>query len=398
MSPAAVTGFGVLGPLQVVVGGEAHALGGPKQRAILALLLLNRNRVVPLTAIGDTVWEDDPPPAVVSSIHVAISGLRRVLEPVLTQTGGRLETAPPGYRLVVVDDAYDLARFQRHRDAGGRAFRTGNFAAAASELDLGLALWRGQALADLTRFQFATDFAAAVEEERLTAIELRVDADLRCGRHQDLLPELLELSAQHPMREHLWAQLATVLYGLHRQAEALSALRRLREVLDEELGIDPSPSLQELELRILRQDLDVGPVMMGRADDLAATVGEPLADTVAELVCSWGPVHPVFARGVVIGRSVESDITVADDRASRSHARVSITDDGFVVTDLQSRNGTYLNGRRVVGEVPFRGGDVLGVGRLSLTLHVGRTDPDGALPAPTGHQPVPDAHVPGPHS
>lgn len=380
MSPGAGAGFTVLGPLQAVVGDTPQALGGPKQRAILALLLLNRNRVVPLDVVGDTVWEDDPPPAVVSSIHVAISGLRRCLGPVFAQSGGRLETAPPGYRLVVADEAYDLARFQRHREAGGRAFKAGDFAAAAAELSRGLALWRGQALADLSRFRFAIDFAAAVGEERLTAIELRVDADLRRGRHKDLLPELLELSAKHPMREHLWAQLATVLYGLHRQAEALGALRRLRQVLDEELGIDPSPSLQDLELRILRQDLDVEPVMAGRADDLAATVGEPLADTVAELVCSWGPVHPVFARGVVIGRSPDCDITVADDRASRTHARVSPTDDGFVVTDLQSRNGTYLNGRRVVGKVPFRGGDVLGVGRLSLTLHVGRPDPGGALP------------------
>lgn len=369
------TGFGVLGPLQVLVDGEPQALGGPKQRAILALLLLNRNRVVSTDAVGDTVWEDDPPPAVVSSIHVAISGLRRVLAPVSERTSGRLETAPPGYRLGVEDDAYDLALFQRHRETGGRSFRAGNFAAASAELNRGLALWRGQALADLSRLRFATDFAAAVEEERLTAIELRVDADLRCGRREALLPELLDLTARNPMREHLWAQLATVLYGLNRQAEALSSLRRLREVLDEELGIDPSPSLQELELRILRQDLEVGSVASARADDLAATVGEPLADTTAELVCSWGPVHPVFARGVVIGRSPDCDIVVADDRASRSHARVSATEGGFLVTDLQSRNGTYLNGRRITGETAFNGGDVLAIGRLSLTLHVGGASP-----------------------
>jgi DNA-binding SARP family transcriptional activator len=369
------TGFGVLGPLQVLVEDEPQALGGPKQRAILALLLLNRNRVVPMDAVSDTVWEDNPPPAVVSSIHVAISGLRRVLAPVSARIGGQLETAPPGYRLSLGDDAYDLALFQRHREAGGRSFRAGDFAAAAAELNRGLALWRGQALADLSRIRFASDFAAAVEEERLTAVELRVDADLRCGRLETLLPELLELTARHTMREHLWAQLATVLYGLNRQAEALSSLRRLREVLDEELGIDPSPSLQELELRILRQDLDVGSVAVVRADELAATVGEPLADTTAELVCSWGPVHPVFARGVIIGRSPDSDIVVADDRASRQHAQVSAAAEGFTITDLRSRNGTYLNGRRVVGEVSLSGGDVIGVGRLSLTLHVGRGGP-----------------------
>lgn len=145
-----------------------------------------------------------------------------------------------------------------------------------------------------------------MEEERLVALQLLIDSDLLCGRHESVLPELIELTARHPLREHFWAQRATALYRLDRQADALTCIRQLREVLDAELGIDPSSSIQQLELSILRQDLAVEPTSARRAQELAATIGEPLSPTAAELVSSWGAVFPVFARGTQIGRAPTS--------------------------------------------------------------------------------------------
>ena len=358
--------FDLLGPLQVCVDGGPRALGGPKHRAILAFLLINRNRVVSMDSLASAVWEDDPPPAIVSSVHVAISALRRALsrpghEPVL-------ETYPPGYRLSVSDDAYDLARFSRHRVDGIRHFEAGQYDSAAADLSTALDVWRGPVLSDLSRFQFVADFAAAVEEERLVVLQLRIDVELRAGRAEAVLSELTELTAQYPLREHFWGQLATALYRLDRQADALACLRRLRDVLDQELGINPSQAIQDLELQILRQEQTLRPPVPREPPQLGATVDARASFAVAELVSSWGAVFPVLTTGVRIGRTPESDVVIADDRVSRDHATIRVDQGGLVLMDLKSRNGTYLNGRRLEHAAPLQDGDMIGIGRVSLTL------------------------------
>jgi DNA-binding SARP family transcriptional activator len=321
-----------------------------------------------MDALIEAVWEENPPPAIVSSVHVAVSGLRRVLSLLSDDARPTLETAAPGYRLNLADGAYDLARFYALRDVGVQHFRAGRYDRAATDLRASLGLWRGAALEDLSRFRFATDFAVAVEEERLVALQLRIDSDLICGHHQEVLAELTDLTARHPLREHFWAQLATTLYRLNRQADALTCLRRLRDVLDRELAIDPSASISELELRILRQELAAEPMTIDRAQELAATVGEPLVSATAELVSSWGAVFPVFARSTRIGRAPDCDIVLTQGRVSRQHAVVTPTQDGLMITDLKSRNGTFVNGQRLADQRLLGDGDVIGIGSVSLTL------------------------------
>lgn len=364
--------YEVLGPLRVLLGGQPIGLGGAHQRAILGLCLVNRNRVVSMDTLIEEIWHDAPPRSAVSSVHVAVSGLRRTLpnadEPSAgASRGSVLQTSPPGYRLVVDDACVDLVELTARRDRGAADLRAGRPEQAAESLASALALWRGVPLEDLQRFPFAVDFATALGEVRLLTLELRLDADLQCHRYEAVLPELLDLTVRHPLREELWAKQAVAFYHLGRQAEGLATLQRLREVLDAELGIDPSPAVKQLELDILRQNLRREDPRPHPPAVLAATVGEPTNEVASELVSATGEVFRLLPR-TRVGRDPDSDVVIADDRASRQHAFIYLTPAGLVLSDLRSRNGTLLNGRRVVEDEPLHDGDVIEIGRTSLTL------------------------------
>jgi hypothetical protein len=189
-----------------------------------------------------------------------------------------------------------------------------------------------------------------------------------------VLLELTALTARPTLREHFWAQLATALYRLNRQADALTGLRRLRDVLNRELRIDPSPSIQELEVRILRQKMIAEPMTVDRARELAATVGEPLRAATAELVSSWGAVFPVFARSTQIGRAPECDIVLSHKACEPSARRGDLCAGRLMITDLESRNGTFVNGQRLAGQRLLADGDVIGVDTVSLTLRAPSTN------------------------
>ena len=229
--------YGVLGPIEVRSGGQTIEVGRGKQRALLAVLALNAGRVVPAERLIDELWGDDPPATATTALQVYVSKLRKSLGE------GVIETRDPGY---VVRGELDADRFQTLVASARQAEPE----RAAELLREALSLWRGTALCDVD----LPLERARLEEQKLAAIEQRVDADLARGRSSELVGELEALVAEHPLREPFLAQLMLALYRSGRQAEALEAYRRSRAHLMDELGIDPSPRLQQLQQAILRQD------------------------------------------------------------------------------------------------------------------------------------------------
>jgi DNA-binding SARP family transcriptional activator len=226
--------FRILGPLEVVGDDERPVTLPPaKPRALLVLLLLNRNRTVRTDVLVDQLWDERPPATATKTVQVYVSQLRKAL-------GDRLQTRPGGYELRVDDGELDADRFERL--AGERDYQRA------------LALWRGPALVDVRGEAFARSAAERLEESRLAALEERIDADLDAGRHAALVGELEQLVEEHPLRERIRAQLMLALYRSGRQAEALDVYRQTRALLADELGLEPSPELRELEQAILRQD------------------------------------------------------------------------------------------------------------------------------------------------
>jgi predicted ATPase/DNA-binding SARP family transcriptional activator/Tfp pilus assembly protein PilF len=241
--------FRILGPIQALLDDDQPAaLGAPKQRGLLALLLVNRRRVVTADQLIDGLWGETPPASAVQSLQVYVHGLRRALG------GERIETAGRGYRVVVGEDELDLDHFERTLERGRAALEASRADDAADELREALAIWRGPALADLPEETRRAAEAERLEELRLTALELRYDAELAGGRHDAVVADLEALTAEHPYRERFLEQRLLALYRCGRQADALEVYRNAREVLAEELGLDPSPALQELERAILRQE------------------------------------------------------------------------------------------------------------------------------------------------
>ncbi len=248
--------FGILGPLEVSRSGCAVPLGGPRQRAVLALLLLEANRVVSMDRLAEDVWGGDPPEGWVTTVQTYIFHLRRALEPDRARgvAGGVLVTRGRGYLLSVDRAHLDAAQFQDGFTAGRAALDAGRYAEAAETLRRALALWRSTVLADLADYAFIQPEAGRLDELRLAALEARIDADLALGRHDALAGELERLAADHPLRERLHGQLMLALYRCGRQAEALAAYRRVRDLLAGELGIDPGEPLRHLHASVLAHD------------------------------------------------------------------------------------------------------------------------------------------------
>ena len=251
-----VAEFGILGPLEVWRSGRAVPLGGPRQRAVLALLLLEANRVVSMDRLAEDVWGGDPPEGWVTTLQTYVFHLRRALEPDRLRgvAGDVLVTRGRGYLLRVNPAQLDAARFQDGFTAGRAALEAGRYAEAAETLRKALDLWRSQVLADLADYAFTRPEAARLEELRLAALEARMDADLALGRHDALTAELEQLAAGHPLRERLHGQLMLALYRCGRQGDALAAYRRVRDLLAGELGIDPGEPLRRLHGSVLAHD------------------------------------------------------------------------------------------------------------------------------------------------
>ena len=295
--------FRILGPLEVVENGQALDLGGQKQRALLAILLLYAGEVVSTDRLIDALWAEEPPETGRKALQVYVSGLRKLIG------RERIETRPPGYRLHLGQGEFDMARFQGLLEAG--------------EPGPALALWRGQPLSDLAYEPFAQAEIARLEELRLACLEARIDEDLAHGRDAALVAELEALVSEHPLRERLRAQLMLALYRSGRQAEALAAYQQARAALVEELGIEPGRQLRELHQAILNQDpalelstvaeeaVEPGrPIFVGREREL-----EELLSALDETLAGRGRLF------LLVGEPGIGKSRLADELVARARAR-----------------------------------------------------------------------------
>lgn len=248
--------FRVLGPLEVRDGRGVLVLGGTKPRAVLAMLLLQANEVVTFEHLAIGLWGDEVPPAALKTIQVHVSRLRKALN-----DPDRIQTTRAGYLVRVGEDELDLLAFQRDVEAARHAADQEDWTAASDRLRTALALWRGPPLADLEKVPFAAIQIRELQEERLSALEARIGADLAAGHHDALTGELRRLVAEHPTRERLTRHLMLALYRGGRQSDALAAYTALRRLLAEDHGLVPGPELQRLQAAVLQQDpaLDVAP-------------------------------------------------------------------------------------------------------------------------------------------
>jgi predicted ATPase/DNA-binding SARP family transcriptional activator len=270
----------LLGPFEVAVGGRLVEIGSPKQRGLLAMLVVHRNRALPLDVLAEELWGDHLPVSVAAAIQTLVYRLRRVMAAGGAEEGDlSLRASGPGYRLEVDDSRVDSDCFEELVIQARKVSAEGDTGAAAQLFRESLSLWRGPALEDLADRQFARAEAARLNEARIEVVEELAEAEMATGRATAALALLEPHLATHPLREQAWGQLMVCLYRLGRQAEALRAYQDLRRVLGEELGLEPTPSLRRLEQQILehRPELD-GP----RAPKEAPGSG-PAADTFAFL-------------------------------------------------------------------------------------------------------------------
>jgi DNA-binding SARP family transcriptional activator/ABC-type branched-subunit amino acid transport system substrate-binding protein len=250
----------ILGPLEVVTGGRPLEIRGRKQRALLAILVVHANDVVSPDTLIDELWPDEPPPSAAKTLQVYISRLRDTLDAASDGAGSlTLQTHGHGYRLVVEAEHLDARRFTELLETGRRERARGDAKGSAATIRRALDLWRGPALVEFADEPFAQHEIARLEEMRLSAIEDRVEADLELGRHRELIAELEGFVRREPLRERARGQLMTALYRSGRQAEALRVYQEGRRQLADDLGVEPSETLQDLERRILRQDADLAP-------------------------------------------------------------------------------------------------------------------------------------------
>jgi DNA-binding SARP family transcriptional activator len=323
--------FRILGPLEVVGDAGPIRLGGVKQRATLAILLLSANRVVSIERLADDLYAGAAPVTAVTQVQRQISELRKLLG-----SPSLVETSSPGYVIRLTPEQFDLHQFERWTTEADQARARGDVRLAADLVREALDLWRGPPLADLANESFAQPSVARLRDMWLAAVELRIEAELALGRHTELIGELDLLVAEHPLHEGLRGKLMLALYRSGRQADALEVYRSTRAALVEEFGIEPSPALHLLERAILTHDV---------ALDLV-TVGERRASVAAERV-----------RAVLV---LPSDENRLDELLAVAKPLAMLPGRELIIARLLSDEGelagaaSTLNARRARLEAPAR--------------------------------------------
>jgi DNA-binding SARP family transcriptional activator/ABC-type branched-subunit amino acid transport system substrate-binding protein/streptogramin lyase len=327
------------------------ALGGAKQRSVLALLLLARGEVVSLDRLVDQLWGESPPPAGVTSVHGYVSRLRRLLEPgnESAAEARTIVTRAPGYLLQLEPGQLDLDRFERLSAEGRGALGEDDATTAAGRFRAALALWRGRPLADLENEPFARESLSHLEELRLAVVEDRIAADLALGHHREVVPELLELTRGQPLSERLHELLMLALYRCGRQADALATYAELRRRLVDELGIEPSKPLRQLEQSILNQNRELDAPRRPRGagpgpppDDAPASGRRPLlrpAAAAAAAVIVAAAVVLLLTLGASSSRAVSvgpNTVVRIDPRSTRVVADVPV---GLTPTSVSAGDG-----------------------------------------------------------
>jgi DNA-binding SARP family transcriptional activator len=365
--------FLVLGPLEVRHGSQVLALGGPKQRTVLGMLLLEAGHVVPTRRLIEHIWGEDGTEGAQASLQVYVSNLRKLLRDADPEDPGdeRLAFVRPGYRLQVEAGELDLQQVDEVRDEARARRADGDLAAASVLLRLGLSLWRGPALADLAEIPALAPLLVAVDARRDVLRHECYDVELELGRHLALVPELEAAVAEAPLDERLAGQHMLALYRSGRQADALAAYRRTDELLRDQLGIEPGQQLRALHESILRQDLT-----------LDWTAGPPveLAETMtrddrgvrgATLRLPNGVRLELGSRTWTVGRHPDCDVVLSDPKVSRRHAEVRPVQGGYDLVDLGSSNGTRV-GEQEVARHRLADGDVVQVGSSELQVEIPR--------------------------
>lgn len=361
--------FGLLGPL-LVEQGERIVPVPSRQRLILAMLLMNAGRPVSVDRLIDGVWGDRPPDGAINTLQVHVSHLRRTLA-----TGdARILTQPPGYLLRISPGQLDLLVFEKLARRGNDLSAAGEHAQAAQALGEALALWRGPPLENLPDEPFVESARTFLDERRLGVTEDRLRLLLKLGRDREVIEVGEGLLATHPLRESVWETVILALYRSGRQADALARYRACRELLLDELGVEPMPGLQLLERQILNHDRKLVPAVRPtsalvipsgpRSGD--ATTGATVQRTQrmdADLVLADGSVVPLPER-VVLGRHPDCDVVLRDAQVSRRHAEVRLVSGRHMLLDLSSSNGTWINDQPVMQHLladgdTFRVGDQL---------------------------------------
>jgi DNA-binding SARP family transcriptional activator/tetratricopeptide (TPR) repeat protein len=332
--------FGVLGPLLVRDGDAVIGISAGRQRVLLAALLMQADAVVSADALAEFLWDGAPPFGAETTLRSHVMRLRRVLGPA---AGARVVTRYPGYQIEATEEEVDLLRFRCLCRNGRAAVRAGEWARAWEMLSEALGLWRGRPLADIPSDLLRREHLPGLEQLRLQAAELRVDAGLQQGFHAELVPELESLAAQHPMQERFHAQLMLALVRCGRQAEALEAFQSAREVLVEKLGAEPGTELRELHRRVLNGD----PALA--APGSAAPAGD--------------------RRAAVVPRELPAPVAGFVGRAAELAA----------LTELLDRSGDQVPGVTVISAID----GTAGVGKTALAVHwahqVAGRFPDGQL-------------------
>jgi peptide/nickel transport system substrate-binding protein len=323
--------YRILGRLEVVEHGQRLPLGGARQRALLAVLLLHRREVVSLDHLIESLWGDSPPLTAAKTIQVYVSRLRKVLGVEILETCGR------GYRLAVDPGLCDLDRFDALIAQGRAAADRDDPGRAVELLGQALALWRDPGLDEFSAEPFAEAELAHLTEARLAALEDRIDATLALGRGPELVVELEQLAAEHPLRERLAGALMLALYRAGRQADALTVYRTTRKRLVEELGLEPSPTLRELERGILQHDPDLAP-----RRNAIRSAPRRVPALRRRAVLTTAVLLAVFAAGMLLG-------------AGQPHVASATLDgaDGLVV--LSPHSGKVISAMRTAGAVAAMG-------------------------------------------
>lgn len=355
--------FAVLGALQIQADdGSRIDVAAPKRRALLEALLVQAGRPVSVEQLSDVLWGERPPPAARESLHAHISRLRREIG------ADRIDTVHDGYALHLAADELDVLVFELRVADGRRSLETHQWEAASIALRSAVALWRGPAFTELADSPVAQAECARLEGVHLGAVEDRIEADLALGRHSAVCGDLEALVTLHPLRENLWRLLMLALYRSGRQADALGAYRRLRSILVEDLGMDPSPELQDMEIRVLRQDSSLqGPA--------AGTVQPPVL--LPRPRTSFVGRHADLVQAVALVRSrqlltLTGPGGVGKTRLAIEVAHVVLEDhpDGVLFVDLSPlRDPSHILER--IGDVTGGGGrpaDVIGDRRMLLVL------------------------------
>ena len=354
--------FGLLGPLEMSIDGTLVALGTPKQRAVLAQLVINRNRPVGVDSLITALWEEWPPSGARASIHSYVSNLRKLLSSGGIDPKAVLAAAPPGYRLSIADSSCDLGRFIAEKTAGVHAAASGRFEQASRHLAAALSEWRGPVLDDLRDFQFVNAFATALVEDKILAHTAKAEAEIACGRASAVIGELEALTVEHPYCEPLWGQLITAYYLSDRQSDALGAYRRLKTTLADDLGTDPPPNLRALNERILRQEpLDAKRNAQTTAAGTVTVLDQRTRvfgqNAVAYLHAASGHSYPLQSAATRIGRLHDNDIVLDSANVSRHHAVIIDTGTNFIINDLRSSNGVHVQHQRIRNTATLNDGD-----------------------------------------